>query len=226
VGRYKDFTRTFLPRTDEMRDRWQRVSTAMSSGGTPPIQLYKVGNAYFVADGNHRVSVARAHGAKSIESEVWEYATPAEIGDDATLDDVLLEAERLDFLEHTRINHLRPDHGVRFTVLGRYIEIEYQIALYRQVVESTDGEPISYEQAVTDWYDLVYEPTVQIIRDEDILRYFPGRTEADLFAWLARHRRRLSAKYDLPVSMQDVTQRVRGRGPLAWLRRLLAKGEV
>ena len=140
--------------------------------------------------------------------------------------DVLLEAERLDFLEHTRINHLRPDHSVRFTVLGRYVEIEYQIALYQQVVETIDGEQISYEQAVMDWHDLVYEPTVHIIRDENILRYFPGRTEADLFAWLARHRRRLSAKYDLPVSVQDVTRRVRGRGPLAWLRRLLAKGEV
>lgn len=226
VGRYRDFTRTFLPRSDKVRDRWQRISAVMRSEGTPPIELYKVGEAYFVADGNHRVSVARAHGANSIEAEVWEYSTSAELSDDATLDDVLLEAERLDFLAQTRLDDLRPGHTIHFTVPGRYIEIEYQIALYQRYIETIDGNPIPYEDAVRDWYDRVYEPTMQIIRDEDILRYFPGRTEADLFAWVARHRRDLSAKYGLPVSVQDVARRVRGRGPLAWLRRLLAKTEV
>ena len=226
VGRYKDFTRTFLPRSDDIRQRWQRVSTMMIATGLPPVQLYKVGDAYFVADGNHRVSVARTQGAKTIEAEVWEYTTSVPLGDDVTLDTVLLEEQRLDFLEQTGLDKLRPDHNIRFTVPGRYIEIEYQIALYQKAIEQIDGQPCPHDQVVVDWYDMVYQPTVQIIREEDILQYFPGRTEADLFAWVCRHRHRLSTKYGLSVKVQDVTRRVQGRGPLAWLRRLLAKTEV
>jgi hypothetical protein len=226
VGRYNDFTRTFLPRSKSIGERWQRVSAAMSSLGTPPIELYKVGDAYFVSDGNHRVSVARAHGATTIEAEIWEFETPVRLRDDVTLDEVLLEAQRLAFLERTNLDQLRPDHEIRFTVPGRYIEIEYQIELYQKVLEKIDGEPCPYDKAVVDWYDLVFEPTVAIIRRESILDYFPGRTAADLFAWISRHRRHLSARYDLPVTVKDVARRVRGRGPLAWLRRLLAKTEV
>jgi hypothetical protein len=226
VGRYRDFTRTFLPRSEGVRERWERVSAVVSSTGTPPIQVYKVGDAYFVSDGNHRVSVARVHGADAIEAEVWEYTTPVALDDETTLDEILLEAERLDFLEHTKIDELCPGNGIRFTVLGRYVEIEYQIGLYQIVMEKIDGEPCPYEKAVVNWYAMVYEPTVDIIRRENTLQYYPGRTEADLFAWISRNRRRLQAKYGLPVSVQDVARRVRGRGPFARLRRLLTKSDV
>ncbi len=58
VGRYKDFTRSFLPRTNAVRSRWQRLdSMARGAEGFPPIEVYKVGEVYFVIDGNHRVSV-------------------------------------------------------------------------------------------------------------------------------------------------------------------------
>lgn len=60
VGRYTDFTRTFLPRRANDQQRWARVKTAMEEGaGLPPIEVYKVGGVYFVIDGNHRVSIAR-----------------------------------------------------------------------------------------------------------------------------------------------------------------------
>lgn len=226
VGRYQDFTRTFMPRKEKSRDRWQRISALMSATGIPPIQLYKVGDAYFVADGNHRVSVARVHGADSIEADVWDFPTPAHVSDDATIDEIILEAERLDFLEKTGLDELRPNNSIRFTEPGRYIELEYQIALYQKVISEIDGEPCPYEKAVTDWYDMVYEPTVQIIQRENILQYFPNRTESDLFAWVSKHQRRLSKRYGLPVSVQEVARKVGGKGPMAWLRRLFARTEV
>src|SRR3954454_14714017 len=59
VGRYRDFTSNFLPRGSTSRDRWSRVYAQVNSlEGTPPVELYQVGDAYFVRDGNHRVSVA------------------------------------------------------------------------------------------------------------------------------------------------------------------------
>jgi nucleotide-binding universal stress UspA family protein len=47
---------------------------------------------------------------------------------------------------------------------------------------------IPYEEAITHWFDTVYSPVVDIIREEDILRDFPGRTEADLYLWISKHR--------------------------------------
>src|SRR5213594_4520318 len=60
VGRYRDFDRAFLPRQVQTRDRWESVDRAHLDGtDLPPVDLYKIGDTYFVKDGNHRVSVAR-----------------------------------------------------------------------------------------------------------------------------------------------------------------------
>ena len=65
VGRYKDFTRTFLPRAGINQERWARLDAALNSlEGFPPVELFKIGEVYFVRDGNHRVSVARAQTAR------------------------------------------------------------------------------------------------------------------------------------------------------------------
>src|SRR5512138_498634 len=50
VGRYNDFTRTFLPLVEEDSWRWRRVAELQSAHGLPPVELYKVGDAYFVKD--------------------------------------------------------------------------------------------------------------------------------------------------------------------------------
>lgn len=75
VGRYNDFTTHFLPRSRHLRQRWQSVSAVSGSVGAPPVKLFKVADAYFVLDGNHRISVARTYGAGTIEAEVCEFET-------------------------------------------------------------------------------------------------------------------------------------------------------
>jgi hypothetical protein len=73
VGRYKDFDRDFLPRKKYMCQRWSRVDCAYHEGvELPTVSLYKIGEAYFVSDGNHRVSVAKYHKAAAIDAEVVE----------------------------------------------------------------------------------------------------------------------------------------------------------
>jgi hypothetical protein len=65
VGRYEDFTRDFLPRRDSDKERWARVELlANDSAGLPPVDLFQIGDVYFVNDGNHRVSVARQMGTR------------------------------------------------------------------------------------------------------------------------------------------------------------------
>jgi hypothetical protein len=73
VGRYKDFDGSFLPRKQHMSIRWSRVDRAYHQGvELPAVSLYKIGEAYFVRDGNHRVSVARYHRVAAIDAEVVE----------------------------------------------------------------------------------------------------------------------------------------------------------
>jgi hypothetical protein len=73
VGRCHDFDGSFLPRKQSMNARWGRVDSAYHQGiGLPAVSLYKIGDRYFVVDGNHRVSVARYHGVAAIDAEVVE----------------------------------------------------------------------------------------------------------------------------------------------------------
>ena len=73
VGRYGDFDRAFLPAKASVGTKWKRKDRAFHRGEElPPIMLYKVGEAYFVEDGNHRVSVARYQGVERIDAEVVE----------------------------------------------------------------------------------------------------------------------------------------------------------
>ena len=92
VGRYDDFTSAFIPRKKHMRERWKRVDVAMLAGKTPPIDVYQVGESYFVLDGNHRVSIARQHGSKMIEAYVWEFLTPVGLSPEADIYELLIKS--------------------------------------------------------------------------------------------------------------------------------------
>ena len=77
VGRSRDFDRRFLPLRASTGERWKRVDVAFHRGeDLPPVTLYKLDGAYFVLDGNHRVSVARYHGLRTVEAEVTEFLPP------------------------------------------------------------------------------------------------------------------------------------------------------
>jgi hypothetical protein len=70
-GRSDDFDRDFNPLSDETRDRWLSVYAAMRGGrGLPPVELVEAGGVYYVRDGHHRISVARALGQAYVEAVV------------------------------------------------------------------------------------------------------------------------------------------------------------
>ena len=227
VGRYEDFTRTFMPRKTNTRPRWEQVDNLTDSGGWPPIEVYKVSDTYFVRDGNHRVSVARQLGMETVEAEVWEYPTRVPLEPDDDLDDLIIRAEYLEFLEDTQLDRLRPDQYIILTLPGGYWELEESIAVHRHWESLKRREDIPWLEAVTDWYDNLYLPLVKKIQQEDILSFFPGRTEADLVVWILRHWEKLERGYGgeeiLPDEVvQDFADRTRANVPrriLAWLER-------
>ncbi len=189
VGRYTDFTRDFLPRREVQPDRWANVKIAASGLiGLPPIYVYKIGEVYFVTDGNHRVSVARQSGAKYIQAYVTEVYSSIPLTPDVKPDDLILKAEYALFLEKTHLDQIKPRPDLTTSVPGRYQELLEHIDVHRYYMGINYQRDVEYAEAVEHWYQAVYLPVIQIIRDQSILRQFPGRTETDLYLWIAKYR--------------------------------------
>ncbi|NDJ86508.1 MAG: ParB N-terminal domain-containing protein [Chloroflexi bacterium] len=196
VGRYHDFTRSFLPRKTVNQERWKRISSlARGSVGFPPIEVYKVGEAYFVIDGNHRVSVARQLGQPTIEAYVTELPTSVPFDEHTTPDELDLKAAYAGFLRETRLDVLRPGADLMLTEPGNYHQIAEHIEVHRYFLGLDLKRDISWDEAVASWYDNVYMPMVEVIREHDLLHEFPKRTEADLYVWLIRHQAALRENY-------------------------------
>ncbi|NLF00325.1 MAG: hypothetical protein GX601_05035 [Anaerolineales bacterium] len=207
VDRYTDFTRDFLPRRRFLEKRWQRIDRLVTSGtGLDPVELYKVGEVYFVHDGNHRVSVARHHGAPSIEAYVWEFDVRVPVGPDVTIDDLLCAGARAAFLERTDADKLCPDIHIELTQADGYDYLLYEIQSIQQSVAQIDGRQVPWGEAVQLWCEMRYTPVVDIIRSQDILKRFPNRTEADLYLWLRRNHEELDVRLGDHVLMEEAAE--------------------
>lgn len=190
VGRYTDFTRTFLPRRAEDRDRWVGVRAAFLEGGAglPPIEVYKVGDVYFVIDGNHRVSIARQEKFTTIEAHVIEVRTQVSLTPDIRAEDLIIKSEYADFLETTRIVDLRPNVDLSVTVPGQYHKLLEEICARECQLEINTRSSVPFDVAVADWYDNIYIPLAEAVRDRGLLRWFPDRTITDLYLWISENR--------------------------------------
>ena len=190
VGRYTDFTRTFLPRRADDRQRWAGVKAAMleEGAGLPPIEVYKVGEVYFVIDGNHRVSIARQERLTFIEARVIELQTAIKLTPDVQPDDLIIKAEYAEFLQATKIMDLRPNVDLTVTVPGQYEKLMAQVYLQKFILVEDQKLNASLQDAVEDWYDNIYIPLAETIRDRGLLRWFPDRTVTDLYIWIADNR--------------------------------------
>ncbi len=78
-GRSRYFDCDFNPLHDQTRGRWLSIAVAQQQGKVLPlVSLIQVGDVYFVQDGHHRISVARARGQTAIEARViiWQVSGP------------------------------------------------------------------------------------------------------------------------------------------------------
>lgn len=201
VGRYKDFTATFLPKSNNMKERWSRVyAVANSMQGPPPIELYKVGETYFVRDGNHRVSVARELDAKTIEAHVTELPTSIPLRPNMTNQEMEAAKAYAYFLEETELSRAVPDHeSIELTIPARYHELMGHIFMHQRVLEQIEGQPVTTQMVTAHWYHTIYKPAVALIRKHNVLELCKGdkttRTEGDLYLWLMDHLLDLRRQY-------------------------------
>ena len=208
VGRYQDFTRSFLPKKDSNEARWAGVKAAvMDMKGMGPIEVYKVGEAYFVKDGNHRVSVARQLGTETISAYVTEVETrvPLTAADDAG--ELICKARYARFLERTDLDKLRPSADLTMSFCGQYDVLLQQIEVNQVLLAQAQGQAVAWAEAVSHWYDAVYLPVVQLIREQGVLHEFPERTETDLYILLSEYRSELTVALGWQVDTETaVTQ--------------------
>ena len=188
-GRYSDFNREFAPRHDATKFRWISIDRAHHQDvALPAIELYKLGDIYFVKDGHHRVSVARLQGQVDIDAIVTELVVDVPLAPNLSMRDMLLKEEYSDFLAWTGLANLRPQQRIEFSEPGGYLALVTHINAHRYFKTKERDEELERDEAVCDWYDSVYLPVVEVLRQTSALRAFPGRTEADLYRWIMDHR--------------------------------------
>jgi hypothetical protein len=193
VGRYRDFDRAFLPSKGDLGDRWKRIDRMMHRAEElPPISLYKIGDAYFVRDGNHRVSVARQLGVEMIDAEVIELRSRVQIDSALTARDLLHKIEQRHLLERLPFDRVLPEVRVEFSDVGDYRRLATYIEAHGFKLSQLWKRYVSPEEVLRDWYEYQYAPIAEMVREERILDSFPGRTELDLYLWIVTHRERLA----------------------------------
>ena len=144
VNRYEDFTREFLPRASIDPDRWVGVKRAVSNmEGLEPIDVYQINEVYFVHDGNHRVSVARQMGSKTIQANVTEFKTRVPLTPNDRPEDIIIKAEYASFLEQTRLDQLRPGIDLNVSVPGAYQTLHEHISLHRSFASREQNRSLS-----------------------------------------------------------------------------------
>ena len=193
VGRHRDFDRAFLPSSDDTAERWKKIDQMMHrSEELPPVSLYKIGDAYFVRDGNHRVSVARQRGVEMIDAEVIELRSRLPVDSALTARDLLHKLEQRRLLERLPVDRVLPEVKVELSDVNDYRALTTLLESHGFRLTQLWRRYVSPEEVLRDWYENQYAPIAHMIREDRILDAFPGRTELDLYLWIVEHRERLA----------------------------------
>jgi ParB-like nuclease domain len=225
-GRGRDFDREFRARRTDVRARRRRVEHVFSDGGFPPIAVQKLGDAYFVVDGHHRVAVARRLGVETIDAEVVELTARWTLRADAgPLDLRHAEQERV-FMAESGLGRILPSLRFAFSRPVGYVQLLETIQVHGYRLLQTGGQVLDRGEVARDWYSRIYVPTLETIREARLDEVCPEVTDPDRFLWVYEQRRELSVEHG-PQQLPDVARRVtlelarrrRGVGRLRWRRR-------
>ncbi len=227
-GRYQDFSQAFYPKRELLRSRWRSIDGAVKRHIIlPPISVYKVGQWYFVRDGNHRVSVAKAQGVEFIDAEVVELDTHIPLEAGLTMKQLrrrVAHYERKRFIEQYEPTYLPMDE-IRFSSPGSYAELVHHFQVHKYYVNEGKSEEMSFAEGATSWYEKVYKPIIEEVRHQKIATAFPGASEADLYMWIVRHwdnLKRMSGSDEVSIesAASDYKVRYGKRKFRSWIDRL------
>jgi hypothetical protein len=202
VDRGRDFDRRFRPTSGRSRGRWEQIAAAARRGQAfPPVDLVKVGQLYFVRDGHHRVSVARALGRTDIDAYVTEVHTRIDADNAMKLSDLPLKSHERVFFERVPL----PAQARTEIVLSDrddYDELAEAVEAWGFRAAQSRGEPLDREQTASLWLETEYRPVVAMLREAGLTA---GCTDAEAYMSIAAERYRLLRTHDWS---EDVLDRV------------------
>ena len=209
-GRYKDFDNRFFPKSGFLRERWKHVDEAQyESIILPPIKVYELGGLYFVRDGNHRVSVAKAHGIEFIDAEIVSLQSEIKLKPAYTLKSMIKEIiayEKRVFYTETNFGDITDFWSLDFTSTGQYDIVYNHILTHKAYVEKKENTAITIADAITSWFNEVYLPIIKTIDDGRVMRYFRAHTKSDLYVWIMRYWEELRKKFGEDVELNDAVR--------------------
>jgi hypothetical protein len=194
VDRTRDFDRQFRPTSTRVRERWQRLAVAQRRGeATPPIDVYKVGELYFVRDGHHRVSVAHALGLRTIEAYVTEVTTRISPDGISRPGDIVMKDHRREFVDRVPLPATCRER-ISFSDPKRYGELSMYVEAWGFRLMQHDHRFFTRAEVARRWFDDEYAPVTRILRQADLLDL--GDTEAAAYLNVACLRWELIRSHD------------------------------
>jgi len=211
-----DFDSAFLPMANRQRERWSRLYAFMVAGvgDVPPIDVYQLEDTYYVIDGHHRVSIARALGRDRIGAKVTQIKTRAPIGSVLSRSALRHVAEYARFLEKTSLDRVRPQARAALAGFGRYDEVLGHIGGHKYFLSLEQQRDVPFEIAAASWYDNVFVPVTHLVRRHGIVERMRRKSTA-VDAYLAVTQSWLE-RGDSHSAVQSLLERLRAR-PRRWI---------
>lgn len=210
VDKVRDFDRRFRPTSGRSRQRWERLARASRTGEEiPPIDVYQVGDYYFVRDGHHRVSVARSLGIDLIEARVTAIETFLRpVGIKARSDLELkrwrrLMLERVPFTGQARAD-VAVDNPFDYGVIAETVEAWAARQMH------AEGSYMERETMARRWYAEEFQPVTEMIEQAGLRG--PYERPAEAYLRVACERYRLIREHDWTAEVMDEVGR-KGRKP-------------
>ncbi len=186
VDRVREFDPKFRPRTGRSRGRFERIDEAVRRGESlPPIDVYKIGDIYFVRDGHHRVAVHRALGLPEIEADVRLVRTVVEPDDVRARSDLAARQLRKLFLQRVPVPR-SAYHALILSDPQQYPWFAEMVEAWSARLMFTEGTCLDRREAARRWYTDEFGPVVTLIEDGDLLG--DDETEADAYMRVASER--------------------------------------
>jgi hypothetical protein len=188
VDRGREFDRSFRPTSARVRSRWEHIAGAMRRGESlPPVDLVRIGEIYFVRDGHHRVSVARALGRTDIDARVTEVVTRVGAERAITLADLPVKSQEREFFERVPLPaSARPE--IELTDPWAYGRLAAHVEAWGFRTIQERHEAIGRHETAFQWLENEYRPVVQMLREADLIG---NRTDAEAYMQISAERWRL-----------------------------------
>jgi hypothetical protein len=205
VNRTTDFDRSFRPTSARVRPRWERIALARRQGQSfPPIDVYRIGDAHFVRDGHHRVSVARSQGQSAIDAHVVEVLTRVGADRSITIADLPQKSHERLFRERVPLPSAVRER-LRLSDAWRYGELAEGVEAWGFRTMQAEHRLEERDRIALRWYHEEFAPTVELLAEAGLIRR--DETDADAYARLSAERYRLMRTQEWS---DEVVARLRG----------------